>query len=160
MKLYFSYIGTILPSSFVILACIDRLMLSSPNMNLRSWCRPHFAYRSVAIVSIFWMLFSIHAFFGSTIYFGLGYSYCYIQEGSYTLFIALYSIIINYLLPPFLMTILGLLMIRNVRQVQRRVHPGINREETHRKNRHLLRMLFFQVLVSVVFTIPIAALQV
>lgn len=75
-------------------------------------------------------------------------------------FFIVYSIMINYLLPPFLMATLGLLTIFNVRKAQRRAQPGINREYSHRKDRYLLRMLLFQVIVHVIFTIPIAVHQV
>ena len=160
IKTYFIYIGTILPPCFVVLACIDRLMLSSPKMNYRWWSQPRFAYRLVAVVSTFWMLFSIHAFFGSIIYSTAGYSFCYTQEGSYRLFVTFYAVVLNYLLPPILMTILGLLTIINVRQVQRRIRPEMNGGYVQRKDRYLLRMLLFQVLVNVMFNIPLAVYQV
>ena len=160
IKLYFSYVGCILPPSLVILACIDRLMLSSLKAKFRPWSQPRVAYRLIAVVSIFWVLFSSHAFFGSTIYFGLAGSYCYVQKGSYSLFITVYSICLNYLLPIILTIILGLLTIINVRQTQRRVRPTINGRYIQRKDRYLLRMLLFQVLVNTVFTLPLGAFQV
>jgi hypothetical protein len=135
-------------------------MLSSPNVNVRSWSKPRIAYRSIAVVSIFWILFSIHGLFGSIIYYDPGYSYCYIQQGSYTLFVTLYSIIINYLLPPILMSIIGLLTIVNVRRTQRRVHPTRRIGCMQRKDRYLFRMLLFQVLINVIFTIPPGLFQV
>jgi hypothetical protein len=125
-------------------------MLSSLNARARAWSQSRFAYRLVAGVSTFWILFSIHALFGSTIYSAPGYSYCYIQQGSYTLFVTLYAIIVNYLLPPILMIILGLLTIFNVRRVQRQIHPPTGHTYMNRKDRYLLRMLLFQVLVNVI----------
>ena len=154
IKLYFSHVGSNLAPSFVILACIDRLILSSPNKNFRSWSQSAFAYRLVAVTSIFWMLVSIHTLFGAILQSTAGYSICYVHEGSYALFVTVYVIGVNYLLPPVLMTILGLLTIINVRKSQRRVHPNINRGYAHRKDRHLLRMLLFQVLFNVICTIP------
>jgi hypothetical protein len=114
----------------------------------------------IAGVSTFWMLFSIHAMFGSTIYSGPGYSYCYIEPGFYTLFVTLYAVINNYLLPPTLMVILGLLTIMNVRKIQRQVRPMTSQRHMQRKDRHLLRMLLFQVLANVIFTIPPGVFQV
>ena len=160
IKLYLSYIGCIAAPNLVVLACIDRWMLSSDKVNVRLWSQSRFAYRLVAIVWSFWTLFSVHAFFGSAIYPGLGYTYCSVKEGPYTLFVAVYTIIFNFWLPPILMAILGLMMIINIRRSQRRVHPGIKRGYTHRKDRHLLRMLLFQVLINVVLSIPIAIYQV
>lgn len=160
IKGYVSYITMILPPCLVVLACIDRLMLSSSNINVRACSRPRVAYRSIAGVSIFWLIFSSHAFVGTTIFSGPGYSYCYIQEGIYTLLTTLYSIIVNYSLPPILMTILGLLTMINIRQSQRRVRVITHRGYNQSKDRHLLRMLLFQVLINVIFTIPLAAYQV
>ncbi|CAF0909298.1 unnamed protein product [Adineta steineri] len=154
IKFYLTYITAILPPSFMVLACIDRFLLSSRSATARSWSQPRFAYRSIGCVSLFWILFSIHSLFGSTIFSRLGYTQCYIQPGSYTLFVALYSIIINYLLPPTLMAIFGLLTIANIRQTQRRIHPMTRAGYLHRKDRHLLRMLLFQVLVNIICAIP------
>jgi hypothetical protein len=111
-------------------------------------------------LSIFWILFSIHGLIGAVIYDRSGYSYCFIQQGTYTVFVALYSIIINYLLPPILMIILGLLTILNVRRTQRRIPPTTNSGYRQRKDRYLLRMLLFQVLINVIFTLPPGAFQV
>lgn len=160
IKFYVSYITAILPPSFVVLACLDRLMLSSLSAKVRSWSRSRYAYRSIAGVSIFWILFSIHGLIGGVIYDRSGYSYCFIQQCTYTVFIALYSIIINYLLPPILMIILGLLTILNVRRTQRRIRPTTNSGYRQRKDRYLLRMLLFQVLINVIFTVPRGAFQV
>ncbi|CAF4444215.1 unnamed protein product, partial [Adineta steineri] len=130
----------ILPLNFIILACFDRLMLSSLSVRTRSWSQPRYAWRAIVYTSIFWTVFSIHAIIGTTIYTESGYSYCYIEQGTYTICITLYATIINYLLPPILMTILGMFIIFNVRRTQRRVHSTTttNHGYTHRKNLHLL----------------------
>ena len=121
IKFYLSYVGAILPPSFIVLACFDRLMLSTVSIRTRSWSKPRVAYRLIAGVSIFWILFSIHGLIWSKIYWEPGYSYCYIEQGIYTLFVTLYAIIFNYSLPPILMIVLGLLTIINVQRSQRRV---------------------------------------
>lgn len=129
-------------------------------MNNRVWTTPRYACRLIIGVSIFWILVSIHAFFGLKIYHAWGYSYCSIDEGWYRLFITFYGIIINYLLPPTLMVIFGLLTIINVRRTQRRIRDRNGRAPMQRKDRYLLRMLLFQVLVNTIFTIPMAVGQV
>ncbi len=159
-KFYLSALSTILPLSFVVLACLDRLMLSSMSTNVRAWSQARFAYRSIIAVSIFWTLLSSHNFYGATMVSGPGYLYCYIEKGTYTVFVALYSVIFHYLLPPLLMIILGLLTILNVRRTQRQVRPVAGHGYTHRKDLHLLRMLLFQVLVNIIFTIPAGVFQV
>lgn len=160
IKFYLSNVTSILPSSLIVLACVDRLMLSSSSAKVRSWSQPQFAYRLMIGVSIFWLIFSIHCFIGATIVAGPSYSICYIEPGVYTLFVALNSIIFHYLLPPILMIILGLLTIVNVRRTQRRVHPRVGYGYSRRKDRHLLHMLLFQVVVNIIFTIPAGVFQV
>jgi hypothetical protein len=157
---YLCFVAAILPPSFVILACVDRLMLSSLNVNVRLWSQPRVAYRSIAVISIFWIIFSTHGFYGAVIYNESTYSYCYFRQGAYTLFLTLYLIIINYLLPPILMTILGLFTIVNVQRTQRRVRPTRGIGCMQRKDRYLLRMLLFQVLIIAIFTIPLGVFQV
>lgn len=135
-------------------------MSSSLNVNHRLWSTPRFAYRFISLVSIFWIVFSIHALFGSKIFSTGNSSFCSIEEGTYSLFVVLYSIIINYLLSPILMIIFGLLTIINVRQTQQRVRGRVLNGALQRKDHYLLHMLLFQVLTSVIFTIPMAAYQV
>ncbi|UJR16877.1 hypothetical protein I4U23_003775 [Adineta vaga] len=160
LKFYVACVTGILTPNFILLACLDRLMLSSLNARTRLWSQTHFAYRLVAIVFIFWTIFSIHAIIGSTIIVEANYAFCYIENSGYKVFMSLYSIILNYLLPPILMAILGLLTIINVRRIQRQIHPVIGRGYVHRKDRYILHMLLFQVLVNVIFSLPAGVYQV
>lgn len=160
IKFYLFTVTSIIPPSLIVLACIDRFLLSSPKTNVRAWSQPRMAYRLIAGVSIFWMLLSIHTLVGSNTYIKFGQPFCLPGEGSYSLFVALYWIICIYLLPSILMIIFGLLTIINVRQAQRRIQPTGEGAYVRRKDRHLLRMLSFQVLVTIIFTIPRAVFQV
>ena len=126
----------------------------------RQWSRPSIAYRLIAIMFLVWSIYSVHALVGSNIQIAYGYAYCFIDSGTYGLFNALTAIIFNYTLPPLLMTILGLLTIYNVRRAQRQVHLTGGIAPMHQKDRHLLRMLLFQVLINVIFAIPPAIGQV
>lgn len=130
------------------------------SVRARLWSRPIMAYRLVAGVTIFWLIFTIHTLIGVNIQTSYGYSYCYYDAGSYAIFSAMYAIVFNYLLPPTLMIIFGFLTIINVRRVQKQVHQNRATAQIHQKDRHLLRMLLFQVLVNVVFTISPGAYQV
>ncbi|UJR10937.1 hypothetical protein I4U23_015122 [Adineta vaga] len=160
VKWYISCVTTILPVSFIVLACIDRLTLSSLSLRRLGWSQPRFAYRLIAGVSLFWLIFSIHAIIGGTVLSEPGFSMCYIQPGAYTYFMTTYSVVINYLLPPILMMIFGLLTIINVRRTQRQIHPMTNPGYAQRKDLLLLRMLLFQVLINVIFIIPASAYQI
>ncbi|UJR10940.1 hypothetical protein I4U23_015125 [Adineta vaga] len=146
-KLYLSSVTLILAPSFIILACIDRLIISSSSVKRRGWSQPRFAYRLVAGASVFCLISSIHAIIGATIYSMPSYSFCYVTQGPYMIFLTFYSTIIYYLLPPILMIILGLLTI-------------INHSYVRRKDLHLLRMLLLQILVCTIFTIPATAFQI
>lgn len=160
IKNYSFYLAIVLPSSFILLACFDRLMLSSSNANTRSWSQRRIAYRLVAVVSIFWAFFSIHAFFGSYLETSFSFSYCTVESGSYTLFVTLYLIIMVYVATPILMAILGMMTIINVQRAKNRVRPAGEAEYMQRKDRNLLRMLLFQVLFNVIFILPLGVFQV
>ena len=53
-------------------------------------------------------------------------------------------------------SILGLVKVSNVRQMQRRVRSKTRGGYMQRKDRYLLRMLLFQVVFNIVVTIPLA----
>ena len=135
-------------------------MLSSRSARVRTWSHPRIAYRLIVGVIVLGMLASIHILVGVTILLEPTGPFCFLEHGAYAIFAAFYSIIINYLLPPTLMTIFDLLTIANVRQAQRQVRPIAAGGYTQGKDRHLLRMLLFQVLISIIFTIPPGAYQV
>lgn len=98
-------------------------MLSSRNVTVRTWSRPRIAYRLIAGVTLFWILFSVHTLIGTTILPSALGAICYVQPGTYTLFVAIYLITFNYSLPTILMVIFGLLTIANIRKTQRQIHP-------------------------------------
>ena len=160
LQFYLGTVATVLPHSFIILACIDRFLMSSMRPRARQWSRPAIAYRLIATVSLLWIIYSIHVLIGANIQTAYGYSYCFIDSGAYGLFNAISAILVNYILPPLLMTTLGLLTIYNVQHAQRQVHLTGGGMQMQQKDRYLLRMLLFQVLVNVVFTIPPAVVQV
>ena len=135
-------------------------MLSSRSARVRAWSKPLFAYRSIAVVSAFWIVFSVHTLIGISIVPRPTGPMCYFTPGWYTLFSTLYSIIMSYSLPPILMVIFGLLTIANVRGIQSQIHPMTGGGYTQRKDRYVLHMLLFQVLTNIIFTIPGAIYQV
>lgn len=160
LRFYLATVATLLPPSFIVLACVDRFMMSSMSTKVRQWSRPSTAYRLLILVSLLWIIYAIHALVGSNIQTANGYSYCFIDSGVYSYFNAVSAIIFHYIVPPTLMMTLGLLTIVNVRRAQMRVHLTRGPLQMQQKDRHLLRMLLFQVLVSVVFTIPPSVFQV
>ena len=160
IRYYIACVTTILPPTFVVLASVDRFMLSSRSVTVRAWSHPCIAYRLIAGVTIFWILFSVHTLVGTTILPSALGAICYVQPGPYTLFVAIYLIIFNYFLPPILMVIFGLLTVANIRKTRRQVHPQARVGNAQRKDRYLLHMLFFQMLVNIIFTIPAGVYQV
>lgn len=160
IKYYIACVTTILPPSLVVLASIDRFMLSSRNAGVRAWSCPRIAYRLIAGVTIFWIVFSVHTLIGISIIPSALGAICYVQPGIYTLFVAIYLIIFNYSLPPILMVTFGLLTVANIRRTRRQIHPQARTQYAQRKDRYLLHMLFFQMLVNIICTIPAGVFQV
>lgn len=58
------------------------------------------------------------------------------------------------------MVVFGLLTIVNIQRTRRQVHPQARIQYAQRKDRYLLHMLFFQMLVNIICTIPAGVYQV
>ncbi|CAF1576993.1 unnamed protein product, partial [Adineta steineri] len=96
-RYYADTILTCWESSYLILASIDRTMITSRNATTRQRC---------------------------TRQEGPNYFVCYYQPGAYTTFITYYSLFINGLLPPFLMILFGIQTVKNARQLGRNTGPA------------------------------------
>jgi hypothetical protein len=150
-----------------MLASIDRILITSRNALTRQRSTRRLAYICIIIVTLFWLLFHIHAFFlPNFIQFGPGYLKCYVEPGIYLTMMGYYSVIIKGILVPLLMIISGLWAVKNVRSVGRaapafiivatattpirRVHAG------HSKDRQLLQILLVDIVFYIIFNIMIA----
>jgi hypothetical protein len=141
-----------LPRTMIILACVDRFMITHNRATFRAFSTPKRAKWIVFFSVIFCLLFTIHIPIMTTISNG--------QCGRFGIYLTIYyayMILVVGIIPPVLMGIFGYLTYRNMRQMHVRVQPIVrNRIDTNhsirRLDRDLLIIVISEVLVYVITT--------
>ena len=145
-KLYY-YTAFLFMSLFptvLILASIDRLLISSQNVDTRLYSSKRLAYFSISISTFIWIVFCFHTFIKTNVVIiSPGVSVCSLDTSEvYVLFIAYSSVIMTSLFC-FTMIILLVFAFKNVHRIQ-----AIPRQQRHqirsmtKKDFQLLRCLF------------------
>ncbi|CAF0863042.1 unnamed protein product [Adineta steineri] len=124
---YRSYLFDILSAFYLILASIDRVLVTSSNARTRQKSTRHLAHICIGCGTLFWMLFHCHALILMDIQeIAPGYFICYFRAGLYVVFTGYYSLLVKAITVPLLMIIFGIWTTRNIRKVrQRRIAPVI-----------------------------------
>jgi hypothetical protein len=166
LRLYITILLNCLSPFFLILAAIDRILVTSRNALTRQRSTRRLAYTCIILGTLFWALFHSHALIwtnveqtGSTTFL------CYFQAGVYLTFIGYYSLIKETLVF-LLMLICGLWPIKNIRQIRRiAVAPNLsvsrttgesNPHSTSSKDRQLILMLLMDIGVYTLFSFALA----
>ncbi|CAF3714352.1 unnamed protein product [Adineta steineri] len=143
---YITFPTRALASWFLVLACIDRFLRSSPNITYRQWSSFKVASYTIPITILLVFIGYIHIPIFYTIN-GIP-PICAGQPGFYRIFLGFWHVIIYGSGPPFLMFVFSVLTIRHVKH--RRIAPSINQvnqgERTLYKEKGLLRMALVQCL--------------
>ncbi|CAF1406980.1 unnamed protein product [Adineta steineri] len=159
---YCSLLFDCLSAFYLILASLDRVLVTSPNALTRQRSTLHLAYKSVIIGTLFWMLFHSHTLFLVDFYeLAPGYFVCYFQPGLYANLIGYYSTIVRGILMFALLIIFGIWTGKNLQNVNRHriipiAHTSVNtlgnQENIIRsKTRQFALMLLMEILINIVF---------
>ncbi|CAF3414489.1 unnamed protein product, partial [Rotaria sp. Silwood2] len=158
-KLRFFAVGffLMLPRSYMLLAAIDRYIMSISNQH--RFLSHRVALKMILLTCLFWMIICIH----NIIYYDIQISLngtnriCSNSPGPYSTFLSFYSILINGLSMPLLMTIFGLLTVRNLKRYRNQIHNSliIILERRKKQEWSILRMLLVQLIVNVILSLPI-----
>lgn len=159
IRYYVAFLFACLPPFYLILASIDRALVTSMNIRLRQLSNRCFIYRCIFILTLFWILFHIHVFFHvNLLQLAPNYFACYLTSGLYFVLISYYALIVNGLIPIIFYLFLGLLTVKNMHR--RLVRPFISghRLRTHgnntisfRNDRQFIRMLLTEVTIYIMF---------
>jgi hypothetical protein len=164
-RFYFYYLFGVLSPFSLILASIDRMLITSLTVRVRRWSTRRVAYITIIGMTLFWVIFHIHLLIYMNIYQnGVRYS-CTYTPGIYTVFVKYYQLIVRGILAPLLMLIFGLLTVRNIRSA-RRITPApdvsvmrntvvIGPQNFTRKDRQFILMLFIDIIIYILCTIPL-----
>ncbi|UJR32702.1 hypothetical protein I4U23_020161 [Adineta vaga] len=158
-KLYFYtvFLFSTLSPTILILASIDRLLISSQNIDTRLYSSKRLAYFSVGTSTIFWSIFYIHLLIKVNIQqFNPTYYDCnYDLFESYPQFVTYFTLIVNTLYC-LIIIILSIFSFKNVRHIH--VFPRHQRRDLRsmtKKDFQLLRCLFAFDIIYIVFSISL-----
>ncbi|CAF0735774.1 unnamed protein product [Adineta steineri] len=157
----------------IVLATIDRWLSSSINANYRQKCTLKKAQRGTILIILLSTIIETEQLFCYEANLTNTPLKCYSKTVMCGIISDIFFALITVLCPLLLMFIFGLMIISNVRQTQTRLHPMsriINNHDDHnigvvstkhqnkqrKTDRQLLIMLFIQVLIILIFTLPLA----
>lgn len=117
------------------------------------------ALKMIFLTCLFWMIICIH----NIIYYDIQISsngtsrICSNSPGPYSTFLSFYSILINGLSMPLLMTIFGILTLCNLKRYRNQIHSTIIIMLERRKKEEwsILRMLLIQLIVNIILSLPV-----
>lgn len=159
---YACFLFAILPPTILILASIDRLLISSQNIDTRMYSSKRLAYFSISIAIIFWCLFNIHAFIMVNIHqISPDIFLCsFNQPKVYYDFISYFTGTLNIIFCA-VMTILCILAFKNVRKIL--TFPSRQRNGMRsmtKKDFQLLRCLYAEDIIFIIFSTLVVAIYI
>ena len=168
---YVSFVFTSCELSYLLLASIDRVIITSPNAATRQRSTRRVALVCLTFATVFWFIGHIHIlFFVKILQFGPYYSVCYYPQGTYTTVMTFYAIGVNGVLTVSLMTLFGLWAVSNVRRLRRTnnateqstsgsgttgtvtvIRPNMRQSKDHQ----LVRMVLVDILSYIICKCPV-----
>jgi hypothetical protein len=167
LRLYITILFNCLSPFYLILAAIDRILITSPNALTRQKSTRRLAYACLGGGTLFWALFHSHALILSNItQIGPNIFLCYYEQGNYLAFISYYSII-KEIIALSLMIFCGLWSIKNIRSTHRITAAtdlsvtrigGVtgNLRSNSSKDRQLMFMLLMDITIYALFSFVFA----
>ena len=162
LRLFIVYIALFLTQWFIVLASIDRFLSSCRTVRYRQLSNLSTARKATVFIVIFATLVHFHIliwfrtdYVGST-------PLCNIFDQAYDISFSVFYIIFTCLLPPIFMIIFGLKTIFNVRKSRTQVAPqnnDVRNERIRSKDRQMISMLLFQVVITIICTTPFTAIN-
>ena len=156
---FISYLVSTYYPIILILASVDRLLISSQKVDTRLYSSKRLAYFSIGTSSIVWSIFSLHVLIKVSIQeIYPSVSICYYELSKSYLTFFLYSTLALSIIVPLVMVVLSIFAFKNVRRI--RAVPRQQRNEIRsmtKKDFQLLRCLYVHDVVYVVFTSALSA---
>ena len=151
LMLYVSFVTSTLIPTVLILASVDRLLISSQNIDTRLYSSRRLAYLLIGISTLFWILFNIHTLIKVNIYqLGPSFFICYYELSPFYLNFVNYSLTVFNCVFCVLMIILSIVSLKNVRHIC--AIPRQQRKDVRtmtKRDFQLLRCLFVQDVVYI-----------
>ena len=159
-SLYMSFLLDKLSPFYLILASVDRVLVTSTNAATRRRSTRRLAYICISGVTLFWVLFYIFMpVLGGIIQIAPNYFTCYFTPGIALMFISYDILIIKSIFVPLIMAIFAVWTVKNIRSIRHaRVAPvasvtntaaegGLN--STRSKDRQLMVILLSDIMIYI-----------
>ncbi|CAF1449926.1 unnamed protein product [Adineta steineri] len=150
---YSAFLFDTLSPTILILASVDRLLISSQNVDTRLYSSKRLAYFSITLNTLFWIIFNSHILIKVSVQQNSPTNYiCYYNFSKFYINFVAYSSTIIHIAFFLLMIILCMLTFKNVR-FMRTVPHGKRHHIRSMTNRdfQLLRCLFVQDILFIIF---------
>jgi len=131
----------------LILMCADRYASCNSRASIRALCRPQTAYRSIGILTLFWMIASIHLLTWESI----ANNRCFVY-GIYGQIFGFYILIFTGTIPVLCIIFIRILLMKNLRQMRSRVRPLDNTRQINQRGIKLMKIVLAETIVYVLCT--------
>ena len=165
---YMTILLDILSPFYLILASVDRVLVTSANAATRRRSTRRLAYMCISGVTLFWVLFHIYTLVSlGIIQYAPNYFVCYLVSGIALTIISYYNLIVISILVPLIMATLAVWTVKNIRSIRHaRVAPvasvtntaaegGLN--ATRSKDRQLMLILLSDIMIYIISTSMLSA---
>ena len=171
LYMYMTFIMDVLSPSYLVLASIDRILITSPNALTRQRSTHRFACICITTVTLFWLIFHIHAFVRiNMLQVDADFSGCYSNWGTYSSFTRLYTVIVKGIVAPFLLAVSGSWTVCNLKSLGRvrdatLITTGDQRTQNesllaNTRNRQLIRILLIEIVTYLIFCLALTVILV
>jgi hypothetical protein len=155
-----SYIGQSLAMMYrwlMTMACIDRYIISSNNINLRKYANPNIAYSIIIKILIICILLPVH----NLIFLVARRGWCMYSNSAVAIYHSLFTFILGGFLPVLIMTV-SVIQIRSnfvSRQARRSLTITFEKEKVKtrllsERDDQIIVMLYLQIIFYIIFNIP------
>ncbi|CAF1496448.1 unnamed protein product [Adineta steineri] len=158
IRVYLTGVFPGISTACLVLATIDRCWLTSSLARWRRWSKITIAYRLVIVAIIVWLISPAHMLVFYDFYTINGVpNICSSQPGVYSTFISAFLVIWLTIIPYICMFIASIMTFSHIRASRERVmafqqqQQQQQQREAHRRvDRHLILIMFIQVILSVI----------
>ncbi|CAF1130396.1 unnamed protein product [Adineta ricciae] len=142
---------------YLVLTAIDRVLITSSNALVRQLSTRRLAYRSIAGVTLFILLYHIYLLaIIRIVQLSPGYDICFTDSDFFTSYIFYSNLIIGFLIPLLISALLTIVTLKNIRRARIRPMNGISVVTSVRrgKDRQFIGMGLSEIVVYIIFNSP------
>ena len=163
LRYYFGFVFEALSGTYLVMASIDRVWITSGNMNMRRRSTTRTASIAISLAAIFWILFHSHILiFNNVFRSDLNTTSCFLIPNWYPTFIGIYASMKS-TLTTFLSALFAVWTLKNLRAVRRLTYPINNRLVNGKlavymtaKDRQLVLIMLMDIFMFFIFGLGVS----